>query len=452
MIGLIFLGGLGLIIATLVTVFNFSRQKAEPQTPNSGGLSHALEAEKLQSDIILNAIEDGVVVIDDQLMIRLFNPAATRLTGWAATEALGLTYTAVLRIFDEKNKIYADSENPFARALAEGKTIRDDHAVLSSKGDKELSINLSVSPLFDQNNHVTGAVGIFRDVSEARQEERQRAEFISTASHEMRTPVAAIEGYLALAMNEKVSKVDLRARDYLTKAHDATRHLGSLFQDLLTSAKAEDGRLSNHPTIIEMSSFLERLTEDLRFSAQEKNLAIDYVVGTSGANVQGAVDGGSTRVLQPLYYVNVDQERLREVISNLFDNSVRYTEKGHISLGLTGDKNIVQLYVRDTGAGIAADDIPHLFQKFYRVDSSATRTTNGTGLGLFICRKIIELYNGRIWVESELGKGSTFYINLPRIDNDKAAQLMAEAEGKNPAVTTPTTSEQHDTINISTKT
>jgi PAS domain S-box-containing protein len=449
MIALIFLGGLGLIVVTLVTIFNFNHQKPGAKPPATGWLNKQLEAEKLQSDIILNAIEDGVVVIDDQRIIRSFNPAAARLTGWTAAEAIGLTYTVILKIFDEKNVVYTEATNPFSRVFRENKTVRDDHAVLASKDNKSISINLSVSPLLDQNKKITGAVGVFRDVSEARQEERQRAEFISTASHEMRTPVAAIEGYLSLAMNDKVSKVDLRARDYLNKAHDATQHLGRLFQDLLTSAKAEDGRLSNHPVVIEMSGFLEGVTEDLRFSAQKKNLSIEYVVGSNGASVQGTEDGGSSRVLQPLYYVKADPERLREVINNLFDNAVRYTESGSISIGLTGDDNIVQFYIRDTGQGIAADDIPHLFEKFYRIDNSATRTSNGTGLGLFISRKVVELYNGRIWVESTLGKGSTFFINLPRITTSKASQLMA-AEGKDePTVMKPVVENQHDTINIS---
>lgn len=104
---------------------------------------------------------------------------------------------------------------------------------------------------------------------------------------------------------------------------------------------------------------------------------------------------------------------------------VKYTPEGKISIGITGNDQVVQCYVRDTGPGIPAEDLPHLFQKFYRVDNSATRTIGGTGLGLFICRKIIELYDGRIWAESELGKGSSFYINLPRLSTEKAAELQA---------------------------
>jgi signal transduction histidine kinase len=132
------------------------------------------------------------------------------------------------------------------------------------------------------------------------------------------------------------------------------------------------------------------------------------------------------KVVKPLYYVWADPDRLREVITNLFDNACKYTDAGRVTIGLTGNNQVVQIYVRDTGGGIPADDIPHLFQKFYRVDNSATRTIGGTGLGLFICRKIIELYQGRIWVESQLGKGSTFFINLPRLTASRANQLQSQ--------------------------
>jgi signal transduction histidine kinase len=271
------------------------------------------------------------------------------------------------------------------------------------------------------------AVAIFRDASNERAEEQQRADFISTASHEMRTPVAAIEGYLSLTLNAKVATIDNRARDYLEKAHSSTQHLGQLFQDLLTSAKAEDGRLTSHPTVVELGGFLEQLTNDLRFVAEKKGLFMEFVVGSSNViNASNTATGGE-RVVRPLYYVYVDPDRLREVVTNLFDNAVKYTPDGKISIGLTGDDTVAQAYVRDTGPGIPAADVPHLFQKFYRVDNSATRTVGGTGLGLFICKKIVELYNGRIWVESEYGKGSSFYLNFPRLSTQQATSMQNTA-------------------------
>jgi signal transduction histidine kinase len=238
----------------------------------------------------------------------------------------------------------------------------------------------------------------------------------------MRTPVAAIEGYLSLALNDKVSSIDSKARDYLEKAHQSTEHLGKLFQDLLTSAKAEDGRLSSHPEAVEIGSFLEQLTDSFKIAAQKKQLTVEYLVGINSV-IDASQGVGSNRVIRPLYYVYADPERLREVITNLFDNSLKYTDTGKISIGLTGNNSVVQFYIRDTGAGIPAEDIPHLFQKFYRVDNSSTRTVSGTGLGLFICRKIIELYGGRIWVESKLKVGSTFYMDLPRITKERAETI-----------------------------
>ncbi len=392
--------------------------------------------EKALSEIILNAIEDGVILIDTNKIIKLFNPGAEKITGWSAKDAVGLDYKSVVKLVDAKNEPYQPAQDPFERLFIDRVTIRDNKANLSTSTERTTAIDLNVSPLTDNSGQITGAVGVFLDVTEERKAEAQRAEFISTASHEMRTPVAAIEGYLALAMNEKVARIDQKARDYLEKAHSSTQHLGKLFQDLLTSAKADDGRLQNHPIVIEMGGFLHQLTEDMRFTAEKKGLGLEYVIGASSGNPVDNAGAGSLKVVRPLYYTLVDQERISEVIVNLFDNAIKYTETGKISVGLTGDEKIVQIRITDTGQGVPKEDIPHLFEKFYRVDNTATRTIGGTGLGLFICRKIIELYNGRIWVDSTVGSGSTFFINLPRLSPEKAQEIQAqEASGRSSLIT-----------------
>ncbi len=149
---------------------------------------------------------------------------------------------------------------------------------------------------------------------------------------------------------------------------------------------------------------------------------MEFVVGSSQL-INAREDMG--HVVRPLYYVLADADRMSEVITNLFDNAVKYTDQGKISIGLTGNTDVVQFYIRDTGPGIPAEDLPHLFQKFYRVDNTATRTIGGTGLGLFICRKIVELYQGKVWVESQLGQGSSFFINLPRLTTQQTSQYQA---------------------------
>jgi two-component system, OmpR family, sensor histidine kinase VicK len=410
------------LLVLLPLIWSRYHRKVKEKTSSS---LQSLEAEKNKSSLILNAIDDGVMVVDDKKAIRIFNPSAAKLTGWDANDALGIDVSFVLKFVTESNdKPFDESTDPIKKALETATYAHDNNLIMQSKDGINHFVSVGASPILNKSGKADGVVVVFRDVSQEKSEAQRSAEFVSTASHEMRTPVAAIEGYLQLALNDKVSQIDAKARGFLQKALDSTHHLGDLFQDLLTSAKAEDGRLVNHPVVIEMGEYLESLSDGFRFSAEKKNLLMEFVIGASKADSAGEL--GVSHVVKPLYYVYADPDRLREVITNLFDNGVKYTENGKVSIGLTGNAEVVQLYIRDTGPGIAPEDVPHLFQKFYRVDNTKTRTIGGTGLGLFICRKIIELYQGRIWVESTVGKGSTFYINLPRLSSQKASELQTK--------------------------
>jgi PAS domain S-box-containing protein len=402
----------------------FSKNKTKQQ--GGGKLSASLRDEKMKSSILLNSIDDAIILIDSGNQIQSFNPAAESLTGWRGDEASGIDYRSVIKLLDDKGQTYPEMQHPFFRVFQEKKTVRDNTATLTRKDNQNISVDISISPLIDSEGYVNGAVGVIRNVDEQRKQEKQRADFISTASHEMRTPVAAIEGYLALALNEKVSKIDDKARSYLEKAHASTNHLGKLFQDLLTSAKAEDGRLTSHPVPVNINEFITQLVEDLKFSAEKKGLALEMQSNSGSKEAQ--------KNIAPVYFAKVDPDRLQEVITNLFDNAVKYTEQGKITIGITGNTEVVQFSIKDTGNGIPKADIPHMFQKFYRVDNSSTRTIGGTGLGLFICRKIVELYGGKIWVESEEKVGSTFYINLPRLDTKTAMHALAAATTIEPTV------------------
>ncbi|MEK7600309.1 MAG: ATP-binding protein [Patescibacteria group bacterium] len=404
----------------VISYFMWRHRYIDQESQKVSHLAGLLKNNQQQSEILIQSIADGVVVINTEGEISLINPAASAMTEWAVDEANDMEAVKVIHLTHEDGKELEADTNPFINVIKQQKQISETMQLVGRK-DKKTIVSVIMSPiLLPKTNEFVGAVAVLRDVSEARKAEQQRADFISTASHEMRTPVAAIEGYLALALNEKVSKIDPGARGYLEKAHSSTQHLGALFQDLLTSAKAEDGRLTSNPSVVELGSYVEQITDGLRLVAEKKGLAMDFL-----SEAGSTVNATNARVVRPLYYVYADPDRLREVITNLFDNAVKYTEKGRITIGITGDTNVAQFFIKDTGLGIPVEDLAHLFQKFYRVDNSATRTIGGTGLGLFICRKIIELYNGRIWVESQVGKGSSFYINLPRLSNDKATALLA---------------------------
>lgn len=375
--------------------------------------------EVLSPSLLINSIADGVIILDSQGVINDFNPPATIITDWKSEDAKGLNYKSVL----EFEALSSDKhmQDPIAQSMNTSEVVKGRTFSIKSQSGSHKELDMIVSPIQTQSSlndsHITvGSLVIFRDISEEKAEERRRSEFISTASHEMRTPVAAIEGYLALALNDKVSAIDTRARSYLQKAHDNTKRLGQLFQDLLTSSKAEDGRLVNHPYVIEMGQLLEQTIEELRFTAESKNLEL---IGRFSAPESS---NQSSKNIKPLYYTLADPDRIREVITNLFDNAVKYTPSGKITIGLTGDENNVQFSISDTGQGIPPENVPHLFQKFYRVDNSDTRIVGGTGLGLFICKEIVSLYKGKIWAESKLNSGSTFYVSLPRFSTHRALE------------------------------
>lgn len=415
-----FVGFLALILAFLP---KRSRLKVKGDITVTGGLAVSqdiLKNQKWRPDFILSAIQDGVMMVGRDNLIHLLNPAASDILGWPPKDAMGLDFHNVLALVNEKGEPYPPETHPFSQAMATGRAIRDNHSFLVTRNGKRIPVSILVSPVISSKERgVDSVVGVFRDISKEKQEEAQRSDFVSTASHEMRTPLAAIEGYLSLALNPKTAKLDDNARNYLQKAAESTKHLGSLFQDLLTSSKAEDGRLISYPAAVEMGEILQKAAEAGQFRAHEKGLTLQYVVSSDQ-------DKGG-KVIRPLYYTYVDPNRIREVIQNLIDNAIKYTMEGGIVIRLTGDDSTIQMQIQDSGSGVPAEDIPHLFQKFYRVDNSATRTVSGTGLGLFICKKIVELYNGRIWVESDLGKGSTFFINLPRLTATQALEMQKRA-------------------------
>lgn len=367
-----------------------------------------------KSEIVINAIADGVIAVNSSGTIQLINPAAQDIMGWGKQDAMGLDYRSVFKLTDSKDKPLSDDIDPVQQILRSNESItRNDLNLLTSAG-KKMIISLLVSPVGAQGS---GAIIVFRDITNDVAENRQKAEFVSTASHEMRTPVAAIEGYIALALNPQTASIDDKARIYLQKAHESAQHLGQLFQDLLDVSKAEDGRLNNNPIAIDLTSFVRDSVAGMLASAIAKQITLVF---------SPDVDKPNNQTITPVFYVNVDPNHLREVLSNLIENAIKYThETGTVTVDITGDESHATISIIDSGVGIPAEDISHLFQKFYRVDNTDTREIGGTGLGLYLCRRLVETMEGRIWVESIYGKGSMFFVELPRMTNSPIIQPEA---------------------------
>ena len=367
---------------------------------------------------ILDAVDDGVLAVDQKGNILAINPAAEQITGWSGSDAAGLVFNSVLKITNNDGAEMLDISNPVNRVLRTNENFTTRDLFIKTQSGKITPIFLAVNSIGGSNS---GVVVVFRDISKELSDNREQAEFISTASHEMRTPVASIEGYLGLALNPATATIDARAKSFLEKAHENTQHLGQLFQDLLDITKAEDGRLKNEPVVLDATEFARDIWEGLKPKA--KNKGLEYVF-MPDHNATGE------KTIMPVFFIHADRDHLHEVLNNLFENAIKYTPSGTVAVNVTGDNDSVQISVKDSGIGIPAEDLPHLFQKFYRVDNSETREINGTGLGLFLSRKLTESIGGKLTVESEYKKGSVFTVKLPRITRENAESLKAKEDAK----------------------
>ena len=419
-IGYLFFGFLPLIFSLVLWI---RRQKTDD---NTSSLENKLSAVESKSDVVINAIDDGVLAISKDGNIELINPSAQQIIGWDQGDALGLNWKSVLKLVTSDGKDVEDLENPIVQSLSKNQPTHNDKLFLLTSSEKRILVSIVSSPVGTDGE---GIIVVFRDITKEKAEEREQAEFISTASHEMRTPVASIEGYLGLALNPATAHIDEKARDFITKAHESAQHLGRLFQDLLDISKVEDGRMKNNPKIINVNEFLKDIFDGLATKANEKQLNYIFMPDIVGESKE--------KSLQPIFYANIDPDHFREVVSNLIENAIKYTPSGEVVVNVTGDDKQISVSVKDSGIGIPAEDIPHLFQKFYRVDNSDTREIGGTGLGLYLSRRLAEAMSGNLRVESKYKEGSTFYLEIPRMNSSEAKQRLESAEAESPKDSTP---------------
>lgn len=401
------------LIAGLV-MWRETPESEELAQKNVKHLANQLSEVATKSEIVINAIGDGVIAIDGTGVVQLINPAAQEILGWGKQDALMLNYKSIFKLVDENNKEIDPARDPLQQVLNTNQQSRGNKLSATTNSGKKISISLVASPIGDPGS---GAIAVFRDVTSERAEEREQAEFISTASHEMRTPVASIEGYLGLALNPNTATIDSKARDFILKAHEAAQHLGRLFQDLLDVSKSEDGRMQNIPKVVDIVPFTQTIVEGLTQKATDKGLQLTFVPSEGAHTTQGI------KKIMPVYFVNLDNDHIREVLDNLIENAIKYTPQGGVEVDINGTEDKVVISIKDTGLGIPTEDISHLFQKFYRVENMDRQSIGGTGLGLYLCRRLVEAMQGRLWVESVFGSGSTFFVELPRIDSQEAERL-----------------------------
>lgn len=369
------------------------------------------------AEMALELIDDGVIIVDKTGAVRLINPAALAILGLEKDFVMGVNLLGIIKL-ELLSGEPIEENNDLTRAIRQNQRFESkDFAIITAKSGRRVPVLIMVVPA--GQNQLNTIITI-RNIENELKEDDAQMEFISTASHEMRTPVAAIEGYLGLAINPTTATIDERAKKYLESAHEASKHLGRLFQDLLDTTKLDEHKMPKRMQPLELTREIKKMTELHLPEIAKKQLSFRF----------GDILSFGGKLAQSVY-VQADTDFLREIVNNLMSNAIKYTPSGgSIAVKVKGEGERAIIEVSDTGIGVPSEDQGRIFQKFYRVDNSDTRTIGGTGLGLYLVKQRAEALGGRVLINSVLGKGSVFSVVLPRLSEIEWRRQMIAWENK----------------------
>jgi PAS domain S-box-containing protein len=349
--------------------------------------------EKQHLDAIIDQSADGVMILDSRWRITTFNKAMEQLTGWNRTEAIGRPCAEVLGIRNAQGVNLCLTDCPLQRMPPMPNPVAE--GWITTRDGIERYIQSRYAPQRGRDHVFLGAIANVRDITEQKREEELQSTFVSIISHELKTPVSIIKGYAGTLGREDARWSEETLREGLHVIEEEADRLGRQIQDLLDVSRIQAGGIR-----LDMSdwSLSELAQEVARAYAAQTDERFEFEL----------------RFPDDLPLVYADHERVRMVLTNLVSNAVKYSpEGGRIRIGGRAERNLVLAYVDDQGVGIAPEEQARIFDRFYRVDNRLRRETQGTGLGLYLTRAIIEAHGGTIRVESKVGRGSRFLFTLP---------------------------------------
>ncbi|MBV9228381.1 MAG: PAS domain S-box protein [Chloroflexi bacterium] len=356
--------------------------------------SQALVKEQGRLSAIFQHSAEGILTVDNALRIIDFNPAMERLTGWRESEVLGRFYFEVLRPKDRQGNDLGLNDSPILQAFA-GQTVVNREMVISARDGQHFDASITASCVRSVWGEPMNGILNVRDMTREREQEEQRSTFISVISHELQTPIAIIKGYASTLARTDVQFDSEAVRSRLVAIEEEADRLNKLVGNLLYASRIQAGGLQMDIAPLDLVPLVEGVVR--RLKARSPDVSVKLVLPSN------------------LPTVMADRERIEEVLQNLLDNAIKYSPRQRaitVNCHATGEEVIVS--VSDAGMGISLRDQEQIFKRFHRVGSPMSQSTPGAGLGLYICRAIVEAHGGRIWVESTLHEGSTFSFSLPR--------------------------------------
>lgn len=355
-----------------------------------------LAREKEKIEVIIGSIQDGFIFVDDQNEIILFNEAAEKITGYKAESVLGKQYQDFLQVHDEASKESAEIDlhrlqNDPDNTLSKG-------ALLLNAQNNFVPVRLSASAVA-HGSDVLGFAVVFQDVTREREMEKMKSNFVSIVSHQLRTPLSAVKWLLEMMIGGDAGDISSEQEDYLKRAYESNERMINLVSELLKVSRLESGKIKPKPKHFNIDDVVQKVLQDHEISAKAHNVKLVY-----------------DKVTSQIPEIQADPTMIENVLENFVANAIDYSKPGgkntvQVIAEIIDDELVVK--VADEGMGIDKKDYDKVFGMFYRGDNATKTRTDGSGLGLYIARLMIELSGGKIWFESEFEKGSTFYFSLP---------------------------------------
>lgn len=357
-------------------------------------LQATVNEQRTWSRSMFESLGEGLIAVDAHGRIITINPRAATILGYEPDELVGKWFSGTVPAVDRHGRLLETMDRPIVQALSTGQTMSEQVSYIGKTGEL-IPVAVTVSPIVVDGTPA-GAIEVFRDLTQERQLDIAKEEFVSLASHQLRTPATAVKSILSMLGNGDLGPLSPVQQKFIDRASQANSRQLEIIEDMLSVARIDAGRMERQDTDVDLTSLV-------RVAVTEQT----EIVRSRGQQLQFVASGPCI--------VRADEAKLRMVVDNLISNASKYTPSGgKIRVEIEPSSRFVVLKVQDTGLGIATDDIPRLFKKFSRINNHLSHQVGGNGLGLFLVKSIVELHGGTVSVASRPGEGSEFSVVLPQ--------------------------------------
>jgi PAS domain S-box-containing protein len=356
-------------------------------------LYHQVSQEKQRMDALLDSAADGILILSPAHVITRCNPAFARLLDESTEKIVGKAHEEVIKLTCHEDTLTLEQAEAGGWPLTPNATLYVEGDLLRSSG-VPLPVGITYAPLISEEGTLLNIIATVRDITRFREAEEIKSTFISVISHELKTPVALIKGYVGTLRREDANWDREIVKDSLAVIEEEADRLTSMIENLLDASRLQAGGLTINLSDVALNVLAERIAERFRTQSPIHSIVVEFP--------------------ENFPIVNGDDARLEQVLSNLVSNAIKYSPQGG-EIRISGQVRPAQVIVcvSDQGPGVAPEDIPHIFDRFYR-SSNVKRTTKGAGLGLYLARAVVEAHAGRIWVDPRPGNGGRICFSIPR--------------------------------------